>query len=217
MVGRDSGFLQEFPPWVDKAVQKAGKTTGERFLGNDPNSGRPVYVRIGRFGTMAQIGDAKDDEKPIFASMQRGQHLETITLEEALELFKLPLNLGSYEGEDVIVAAGRFGAYIKFGTINASIPKGENPLEIKLERAIELIRNKKEGKASSNTAIKVFEDEDIRILNGRYGAYISHAKKNYKIPKDIIPADITLEQAKEIVAGKTVRTTTQNQTIRHKA
>lgn len=250
-------FYKNFHPEVDKAVQKAGKTTGERFLGNDPRSGRPVYVRIGRFGTMAQIGDAKDDEKPIFASMQRGQHLETITLEEALELFKLPLNLGSYEGkdvivasgrfgaylkfgdtnislpkgenpldmtydkavelirqprlpitlgsyegEDVIVAAGRFGAYIKFGTINASIPKGENPLEIKLERAIELIRNKKEGKASSNTAIKVFEGEDIRILNGRYGAYISHAKKNYKIPKDIIPADITLEQAKEIVAGK---------------
>ena len=250
-------FYKNFHPEVDKAVQKAGKTTGERFLGNDPNSGRPVYVRIGRFGTMAQIGDAKDDEKPIFASMQRGQHLETITLEEALELFKLPLNLGSYEGkdvivasgrfgaylkfgdtnislpkgenpldmtydkavelirqprlpitlgsyegEDVIVAAGRFGAYIKFGTINASVPKGENPLEIKLERAIELIRNKKEGKASSNTAIRVFEDEDIRILNGRYGAYINHAKKNYKIPKDIIPADITLEQAKEIVAGK---------------
>ena len=133
-------FYKNFHPEVDKAVQKAGKTTGERFLGNDPNSGRPVYVRIGRFGTMAQIGDAKDDEKPIFASMQRGQHLETITLEEALELFKLPLNLGSYEGKDVIVASGRFGAYLKFGDTNISLPKGENPLDMTYDKAVELIR-----------------------------------------------------------------------------
>ncbi len=250
-------FYEKFHPEVDKAVKKAGKTTGERFLGNDPKTGRPVFVRIGRFGTLAQIGDGKDDEKPVFAAMQKGQSLETITLEEALELFKLPLHLGLHQGkelvvttgrfgaylkfgdtnislpkgenplemtfekavelvekprlpitvgkhenEDVIVAAGRFGAYIKFGTTNVSIPKGENPFEITLERAVELIKNKTEGKTASNTEIKVFENEDIRVLNGRYGAYISHAKKNYKIPQDIVPEQITLEQAKEIVSGK---------------
>lgn len=250
-------FYEKFHPEVDKAVKKAGKTTGERFLGNDPKTGRPVFVRIGRFGTLAQIGDGKDDEKPVFAAMQKGQSLETITLEEALELFKLPLHLGLHQGkelivttgrfgaylkfgdtnislpkgenplemtfekavelvekprlpitvgkhenEDVIVAAGRFGAYIKFGTTNVSIPKGENPFEITLERAVELIKNKTEGKTASNTEIKVFENEDIRVLNGRYGAYISHAKKNYKIPQNIVPEQITLEQAKEIVSGK---------------
>ncbi|MDO4725683.1 MAG: type I DNA topoisomerase [Porphyromonadaceae bacterium] len=250
-------FYEKFHPEVDKAVKKAGKTTGERFLGNDPKTGRPVFVRIGRFGTLAQIGDSKDEEKPVFAAMQKGQSLETITLEEALELFKLPLHLGSYQGkelivatgrfgaylkfgdtnislpkgenplemtfekavelvekprlpitvgkhenEDVIVAAGRFGAYIKFGAINVSIPRGENPFEITLERAVELIKNKTEGKTATNTEIKVFENEDIRVLNGRYGAYISHAKKNYKIPKDLVPEQITLEQAKEIVSGE---------------
>lgn len=250
-------FYEKFHPEVDKAVKKAGKTTGERFLGNDPKTGRPVFVRIGRFGTLAQIGDGKDDEKPVFAAMQKGQSLETITLEEALELFKLPLHLGLHQGkelvvttgrfgaylkfgdtnislpkgenplemtfekavelvekprlpitvgkhenEDVIVAAGRFGAYIKFGTTNVSIPKGENPFEITLERAVELIKNKTEGKTASNTEIKAFENEDIRVLNGRYGAYISHAKKNYKIPQDIVPEQITLEQAKEIVSGE---------------
>lgn len=250
-------FYGKFHPEVDKAVKKAGKTTGERFLGNDPKTGRPVFVRIGRFGTLAQIGDSKDEEKPVFAAMQKGQSLETITLEEALELFKLPLHLGSYQGkelivatgrfgaylkfgdtnislpkgenplemtfekavelvekprlpitvgkhenEDVIVAAGRFGAYIKFGAINVSIPRGENPFEITLERAVELIKNKTEGKTATNTEIKVFENEDIRVLNGRYGAYISHAKKNYKIPKDLVPEQITLEQAKEIVSGE---------------
>ncbi len=250
-------FYEKFHPEVDKAVKKAGKTTGERFLGNDPKTGRPVFVRIGRFGTLAQIGDGKDDEKPVFAAMQKGQSLETITLEEALELFKLPLHLGLHQGkelivttgrfgaylkfgdtnislpkgenplemtfekavelvekprlpitvgkhenEDVIVAAGRFGAYIKFGTTNVSIPKGENPFEITLERAVELIKNKTEGKTATNTEIKVFENEDIRVLNGRYGAYISHAKKNYKIPQNIVPEQITLEQAKEIVSGE---------------
>ncbi len=250
-------FYEKFHPEVDKAVKKAGKTTGERFLGNDPKTGRPVFVRIGRFGTLAQIGDGKDDEKPVFAAMQKGQSLETITLEEALELFKLPLHLGFHQGkelivttgrfgaylkfgdtnislpkgenplemtfekavelvekprlpitvgkhenEDVIVAAGRFGAYIKFGTTNVSIPKGENPFEITLDRAVELIKNKTEGKTATNTEIKVFENEDIRVLNGRYGAYISHAKKNYKIPQNIVPEQITLEQAKEIVSGE---------------
>ena len=251
-------FYKKFHPEVDKAIKKTGKTTGERLLGTDPKTGRPVSVRIGRFGSMVQIGDTKDEEKPLFASLQSGQSLETITLKEALELFKLPMNLGTYEGkelivatgrygaylkfgdtnislpkgenplamtlehaielirkprlpinvgkyegEDIIIAAGRFGAYIKCGSVNASIPRGEDPFGIATDRAIELIKSKKEGKAATaNTAIKTFEAEGIRVLNGRYGAYISYEKKNYKIPKDIVPQDITLEQAKEIVSGE---------------
>jgi DNA topoisomerase-1 len=133
----------------------------------------------------------------MFAALQTGQSIENITLEEALDLFKLPMNIGTLENEIVTVAVGRFGPYIKHGNKFVSIPKSENPLEITIERATELILEKRV--ADQNKEIKTFEEEGIYILNGRYGPYISHKKKNFKIPKSVDPASLTLEMCKEII------------------
>lgn len=192
------GFYKDFSVDIEKAIQPTGKKVGERELGLDPKSGKPVFVKIGRYGAVAQIGTASDTEKPAFASLQKGQSIESITLEEALELFKLPMTLGEFEDEAVSVAVGRFGPYVKHGKVFVSIPKGENPLETTLERAIELIIAKRT--ADKNREIKVFEEDGIEVLNGRFGPYIAHNKKNYKIPKDIDPQNITLEQCKSIIA-----------------
>jgi DNA topoisomerase-1 len=248
-------FYDEFHPEVIKASNSEGKKVGERELGIDKKTGKPVFAKIGRYGAVIQIGETSNDEKPMFASLQAGQSIETITLDEALELFKLPMNIGKYKDEDVIVATGRFGAYIKYGTTNISLPKNENPLEmtmqkavelinqprlpitlgkhegesviaasgrfgpyikcgntnasiprgenphqITLERDLELIKNKNEGK--KNNEIKAFEKEDIKVLDGRFGAYITHGGKNYKIPKDVEPQSLTLEQCLEILEGE---------------
>ncbi len=190
-------FYKDFIEDVEKAAQKTDKKVGERELGIDPKSGKPVYVKIGRYGAVAQIGSASDQEKPTFAALQNGQSIETITLEEALNLFKLPMNIGIFENENVSVAVGRFGPYIKYGNTFVSIPKDENPLEITLKRATELILEKRSS--DKNREIKKFENEGILILNGRYGPYISYKKKNFKIPKNVEPKDLTLEMCKEII------------------
>lgn len=190
-------FYKDFIEDVEKAAQKTDKKVGERELGIDPKSGKPVYVKIGRYGAVAQIGSASDQEKPTFAALQNGQSIETITLEEALNLFKLPMNIGIFENENVSVAVGRFGPYIKYGNTFVSIPKDENPLEITLKRATELILEKRFS--DKNREIKKFENEGILILNGRYGPYISYKKKNFKIPKNVEPKDLTLEMCKEII------------------
>ena len=194
------GFYTQFHPNVEEAMHSTGKKAGERELGVDPVSGRPVFVKIGRFGPVAQIGLASDEEKPRFASLRTGQSMEALTLEEALELFKLPIDFGEYEGEALSVGVGKFGPYIRHGKAYVSIPKDEDPLTITRDRAIELIAEKRQ--ADKNREIKKFEAEDILVLNGRFGAYIAHAGENYKLPKGTVAEDLTLEQCQEIIANE---------------
>lgn len=209
-------FYNDFHPTVETVAKSTGKKAGERLLGSDPASGKPVFAKIGRYGAIVQIGEASDSEKPRFASLSTGQTLESITLEEALELFKLPLYLGEYEGEKVTVAVGRFGPYVRHGNSYTSVPKGEDPLSVTLERAIEIIEAKR--REDKNKEIKKFEAEDIQVLNGRYGAYIAHAGTNYKIPKGNDPAALTLADCQKIIAEAKTKpaTTTKRRTTKKK-
>ena len=174
-----------------------------RELGTDPKSGKPVSVRMGRYGPFVQIGTKDDEEKPKFAGLRPGQKMDQITLEEGLELFKLPRDLGETpEGEKVSASIGRFGPYVKYGSKYVSI-RGEDPHTIELEQALEFIAKKKEEDA--NKLIKDFSDDGIQVLNGRYGPYVTDGKKNAKIPKDTEPASLTLEQCKEMIAKAPAR------------
>ena len=186
-------FYQEFHPLVEKTAQtKTEHKVGERILGTDLASGKPVSVKIGRYGPVIQIGSAEDEEKPRFAQLPKGMALETITLEEALECFKLPRVLGEFEGKELSVGVGRFGPYVRVDKAFVSSPKGMDPLAISLEEAVELVVAKRE--AAENKVIKTFaEDADLQVLNGRYGPYIAYKKKNYKIPENIEPADLTMD------------------------
>ncbi len=177
-------FYKPFHHQVEETLEKSDRSTGERILGTDPKTGKPVSVRIGRFGPMAQLGSSDDEEKPRFAPLTREQHIETITFEEALKLFDLPRDLGTYEGKKVVVGVGRFGPYVRHDGKFASLKKGiDDPMSIDLPRAIELIEEKREK--DNKKTIKTFEeDKDLQVLNGRWGPYISYKKKNYKIPKD---------------------------------
>ena len=193
-------FYGMFHPSVDSAMNmRMEHKVGERSLGVDPRTGKPVTVKIGRFGPLVQIGVATDEEKPQFASLQKGQSLSTITLEEALKLFEFPRQLGEYEGKDVSVGIGRFGPYVRHDGKYVSIPKDIAPAALTLEEAISLIMQKRE--AESKKLVKAFDqDADLQILNGRYGVYISYKKGNYKIPKTLEnPSDLSYEQAMEIV------------------
>ncbi len=192
-------FYKKFHPLVETTLAaKNAHKTGERILGNDPASGKQVSVKIGRFGPVVQIGTADEEEKPRFAPLKKGMSIETITLEEAMEMFKLPRTLGEYEGKTVSVNIGRFGPYIYHNSSYTSLPKTADPMEIELEEAIELIKAKAEADAKKH--IKKFEEEpDLQIMNGRYGPYISYKSVNYKIPKDIVPEDLSLESCLEIV------------------
>lgn len=170
-----------------------------RELGVDEKTGLPVSVRVGRFGTYAQIGTKDDEEKPKFAGLRPGQKLDTITLEEAIELFKLPRNLGeTKDKEEIVISVGRFGPYIRYGDKFVSL-KQEDPYTVSLEKVLEMIEEKKI--VDANKQIKIFEEEGISVLRGRYGPYITDGKKNVKIQKDIEPADITLEDCKRIIAA----------------
>ena len=196
-------FYESFHPGIDEAMNmRLERKVGERQLGVDPVSGKPVSVKIGRFGPLVQLGEGDSDEKPQFASLQKGQSIATITLEEALKLFDLPRNLGKFEDEDVVVAVGRFGPYIKHANKFVSIPKGVSPTAITLEEAQELIVEKRD--ADSKKVVKIFdEDPDMQILNGRYGIYICYKKDNYKIPRSIKePENLTLQECLEIVNGQ---------------
>lgn len=192
-------FYQSFHPSVESTLAtKNAHKAGERILGTEPGSGKQVSVKIGRFGPVVQIGTAGDTEKPRFAQLKKEMSIETVTLEEALELFKLPRTLGEYEGKTVTVGTGRFGPYIYNNSMYTSLPKTADPMSITLEEAIELILNKKE--AESKKHIKKFDEEpDLEILNGRYGPYIVYKGSNYKIPKDIIPQDLSLDACREII------------------
>lgn len=198
-------FYENFEPQVEKTLaDKSGHKAGERQLGIDPQSGRPVFVKIGRYGPMVQIGQAGDEEKPVFATMKKGQSTETLTLEEALELFKLPRTLGEFEDKEVSVGAGRFGPYIKHDGKYVSLPKDEDPLKVSLEKAVELILAKREAEAKR--FIKSFEeDPKMEILNGPYGPYISYKKKNYRLPKDKkeSAAGLTFDECMKIINAET--------------
>ena len=197
-----SGFYSDFHPHVEEVKETAERATGERLLGQDPISGKNIYARIGRFGPMIQMGETEEEEKPKFAGLMKGQHINSITLEEALKLFELPRYLGDYEDKKVEVNTGRFGPYVKHNNKFFSLkPKeGDEIATITLDRAIELIEAKRE--ADKNKFIKAFETEDpiIEILNGRWGPYIKQGKENFKIPKEVEVDKLTLEDVKKIIS-----------------
>lgn len=193
-------FYDPFHQKVDSALNDAERANGVIVLGTDPVSGKELSVKIGRFGPIAQLGEATEEgEKPQFASLRSGQHLETITLEEALELFKLPRELGNFEGKTVTVAIGRFGPYVRHDSKFISLEKNvDDPYSISLERAIHLIESKREK--DLNAIIKVFdENPEVKLLNGRWGPYISYKKNNYKIPKNTDTAKLTLDDCMKLI------------------
>jgi len=192
-------FYDIFHPVVEEvSTTKQEHKVGERVLGTDPKTNKPVSVKIGRFGPFVQVGSAEDEEKPQFTSLRNDQSIETITLEEALKLFDLPRTIGNIEGKPVVAAIGRFGPYLKFDSLTVSIPKEYDPFHITIDEAETLITKKREFDASRH--IKNFpENEKLQILNGRFGPYISLDGKNYKIPKGTEPESLSYEEVMEIV------------------
>ncbi|MFV0522092.1 MAG: type I DNA topoisomerase [Mangrovibacterium sp.] len=212
-------FYKPFHAHVEDAMENSERETGERQLGIDPNTGKPVSVRIGRYGPFAQLGESAEtdeDEKPQYASLRSGQILETITLEEAIELFKLPRDLGEYENKKVVVAIGRFGPYVRHDGKFVSLKKGvDDPLEIQLDRAIELIEEKREK--DRKALLKTFEeDAELRIIEGRWGPYISYQKNNYKIVKGTDIATLGYQECMEIINNTPTKTTAKKKTTRTK-
>lgn len=200
-------FDSRFEPDVEKVINaRSEHKAGERQLGNDPKTGRPVFVKIGRFGPVVQIGAADDEQKPQFAQLPTDKRMDEITLDEALELFKLPRTVGQFEGSDVVIGAGRFGPYILHNKKYTSLPKTEDPMTVTLDTAIKLIEEKRQQEAQRH--IKQFdEDAKLEILNGRYGPYIAYDGKNYRIPKaqHDKAAQLTYEQCMEIVNATPVK------------
>lgn len=194
-----SDFYKVFHPIVEETLNmRTEHKAGERILGTDPKTGRQVSVKIGRYGPMAQIGTQDDEDKPLFASLQKTQSLETITFEETLKLFELPRNIGEFREKEVVIGVGRFGPYIRHNNKFVSLPKEVDPLEIKLDEAIVLIEDKE--KKDREKLIKTFDEEpDLQVLNGRYGPYIKFEKANFKIPKGTDPKELTLEECKKII------------------
>ncbi len=191
-------FYLKFHPQVAEAMNmRLEHKVGERLLGTDAE-GHPVSVKIGRYGPLVQIGDGEGEEKPRFASLLKGQSISEITLEEALRLFDFPRDLGEFEGHDVTVAIGRFGPYVRHNNKFVSIPKDIAPTELTLSQAITLIVEKRSAEA--NRVVKTFDGHpEIQVLNGRYGIYIAANGKNYKIPKDYTPTDLSIDQVLEII------------------
>ena len=190
-------FYNPFHKEVQNTIETADKATGERDLGIHPDNGKKVSVRIGRFGPFVQVGDSDTEEKPLYASLRAGQSIETITLEDALELFKLPKKAGVFEDKEMTVAIGKFGPYIRHNSAFYSLPKGLDPLDVSEEQAIEVIQDKR--KRDSERLIKTFdENPDVKILNGRWGPYIEFGKQNVKIPKGKEPKDLTYEECKAL-------------------
>ncbi len=193
-----SEFYGPFHKKIENTTENAGKFTGEKLLGVDPASGKNVFVKVGRFGPMIQLGDTDSDEKPRFAGLHKDQTMETINLNDALELFSFPRSLGTYEDKEMTVAIGRFGPYVKHNNMFYSLQKTDDPAEIDAERAIELIEAKRE-KDKKSIICEFKEEPDLKVLDGRYGPYISYKKKNYKIPKGTDPQKLDLEACIRIV------------------
>ena len=201
-----SDFYSRFSPAVNNAMTlKNEHKVGERILGTDPVSGKPVSVKIGRYGPIVQIGSADDEDKPRFAQMKKGQTIETITLDEALELFRLPRTLGDFEGHPVSVGTGRFGPYIRHDKFYVSLGGVADPLTITLDEAIRMIENKRDSE--SKKVLKSFEgNQEIEVMNGRYGAYIAYQGSNYKIPKSTDPMSLTEDDCMEIIKRQIEKT-----------
>ncbi len=198
MIGK---FYKPFHNQVEETLEVSDYSKGERMLGKDPDSGKPVIARMGRYGPIVQIGenDPESNEKPKYAGLLKGQQLETITLEEAMNLFRLPRKIGTYEGKDMVAAIGRFGPYVRHDSKFYSMAKDiDDPFTITAERAVELIESKRERER--NRIIKTFDEEPgLQVLNGRWGPYISFNNKNYRIPRKTDPKNLTLEQCHEII------------------
>jgi len=194
-------FYKKFHPIVEDTMKNSERQVGERVLGTDPKSGRQLSVKLGKYGPLAQIGTAEEEEKPVFASLRRDQSIESITYEEALDLFKLPRDAGEFEGKVMTVAIGRFGPYIRHDGAFYSLPKTDDPMEVSAQRAIEIIEQKRE--IEKNRIIKTFgENDEIQVLNGRFGPYFTCDKINYKIPKGTDPASLTNERCLELIAAQ---------------
>ncbi|MDT8394348.1 MAG: type I DNA topoisomerase [Bacteroidales bacterium] len=190
-------FYGPFHEKITQTQEKSKKFSGEKLLGTDPKSGNNIYVKIGKYGPMVQMGDASNTEKPRFAGLKKGQSINDITLEEALALFNYPKAIGEYEGEEMLVALGRFGPYIRHNKSFYALDKGDNPSDIDRERAIEIILAKREEE--KNRIIREYdENKDVKVLRGRYGPYISIGKKNFKIPKGTEPESLSLDDCIEI-------------------
>ena len=193
-------FYAKLDPMVEATLhEKNEHKVGERVLGEEPGTGKPVSVKIGRFGPMVQIGVANENEKPRFAQLNKGQSISTITLEEALELFKLPRTLGDYEGSEVVIGTGRFGPYVLHNKKYVSLPKGADPMALTLDEAVKLIEEHRKAEASAH--LKVFEeDAELEVMNGRFGPYLKYKGSNYKLPKSVKePTNLTYEECKAII------------------
>ena len=195
-------FYEDFHPSISNvSTLRLEHKVGERLLGNDPKTGLPVMVKIGRYGPLVQMGSADNENKPRFASLQRGQSIETLTLEEAIKLFDLPRELGEFEGAQVSIGVGHYGPYVKHNGKYASIPKEMSPTAITLKEAVEIIKQHREAEAKK--VLKTFDEEpDLKVMNGRYGPYIVYKKQNVKIPKGKDAQALTLEECREIVADE---------------
>jgi DNA topoisomerase-1 len=190
-------FYKPFHVNVNKTLEESERATGSRLLGTEPKDGKNVYVRIGRYGPLAQIGENEDEDKK-FANLRKGMRLETITLEEALDLFKLPRSVGAFEEKEMVIGIGRFGPYIRHNSAFYSLGKEDDPMTVTSDRAVEIIQNKRE--ADAKKVISKFDtDPVISVLNGRFGPYITKGKDNYKIPKDRDPQTLTLEECEKII------------------
>lgn len=191
-------FYKDFHQQVVSTTEHSGKFSGEKMLGIDPATGKKVYVKVGRFGPVAQIGDTESEEKPRFAGLKKDMSIESVTLEEVLKLFDFPRILGEFEGKEIIVAVGRFGPYIRHDNKFYSLAKTDNPALVEYDRAVEIINEKRQK--DLNNIIRTFDqDPDLRVLNGRFGPYIAYKKSNYKIPKGTEPTTLTYEQCVAIM------------------
>lgn len=191
-------FYKDFHKKIEDTSDNSGKFSGEKFLGIDPASGKNVYVKIGRFGPVAQIGDTESDEKPKFAGLNKGQSIETISLEEVLKLFVFPRVLGEFEDAELQVAIGRFGPYVKHKNAFYGLSKLDDPAQISYERAVEIIETKR--KADMDNIVSTYtEDPELKVLKGRFGIYISHNKQNYKIPKTYDATKLSFQDCMDII------------------
>ena len=191
-------FYKDFHKQITSTTETSGKFSGEKLLGQDPATGKNVYVKVGRFGPVAQIGDTESEEKPRFAGLKKDMSIESVTLEEVLKLFDFPRNLGEFEGKEITVAVGRFGPYVKHDNKFYSLAKTDNPALVEYDRAVEIINEKRE-KDISNILLTFDEDPEMRVLNGRYGPYIVYKKSNFKIPKGTEPSTLKYKDCLAIV------------------
>lgn len=194
-------FYNPFHKTVTQTEKHSERATGERILGVDPVSKKQVSARIGKFGPLVQLSNGSEEEKPQYAKLRAGQRLETITLEEALDLFKMPRTIGQFDGEDVVIAIGRFGPYARYKSAFYSLAKTDDPYTIELDRAIEIIRNK--WQADKERIIKTFQNNEVQVLKGRWGPYLVVSNKNYRLPKGVEAESLTLEECLEIVKNDT--------------